>query len=526
MIGRHCHVGIVAGLAAALVAAGMPVRLPAGDCPEWGGSPARNMVSGETGLPDSFDPSGGRNVLWSVRLGTHTYGNPTVAGGRVIVGTNDACLDGDRLRRTRGGVIHCFDQKTGERLWRLAVPRFRKPDPRFNYDDMNLGICSAATIAGDRAYVVDSRGCVLCLDVKGQADGNDGPYTDEGQFMAGEGRDPVTVEPGDGDIVWCYDMIRELPVWPQDASSSAVLLVGDLVVVGTSNGVDRSHYDVPYPDAPSLIALHRETGRLLAADAEKIGRRMLHGQWSSPAMGAVDGERLIFFGGGDGFCYAFRVPDMPPEGAVATLERVWRCDCNPRDYRFREDGTAIPYQRIYGTRKTKTRGEGPSEIIATPVFYRGRVYVAVGQDPHHGTGKGCLTCIDAAGKGDISAAGVVWRSPLVGRSLSTVSIAGGLVYVLDYAGLLHCLDAETGRRYWVHDTGGKIWSSTLVADGKIYFGTGKREFWAMQAGTQKRVSAVTRLRAKMYATPVAAGGALLVATEKYLYAVKAGENGE
>ena len=38
---------------------------------------------------------------------------------------------------------------------------------------------------------------------------------------------------------------------------------------------------------------------------------------------------------------------------------------------------------------------GPSEIIATPVFYNNRVYVAIGQDPLHGRGKGCVTCIDA-----------------------------------------------------------------------------------------------------------------------------------
>ena len=64
------------------------------DWPQWGGCDARNMVSAEKGLPDSFEPgkkspSGGgidpattQNVKWTARLGSAAYGNPTVAGGR------------------------------------------------------------------------------------------------------------------------------------------------------------------------------------------------------------------------------------------------------------------------------------------------------------------------------------------------------------------------------------------------------------------------------------------------------------
>ncbi|MBN1421673.1 MAG: pyrrolo-quinoline quinone, partial [Planctomycetes bacterium] len=64
------------------------------DWPQWGGDdPGRNMVSVETGLPDSFVPgekkpdgSGidlatARDVRWATRLGSYIYGNPTVAGG-------------------------------------------------------------------------------------------------------------------------------------------------------------------------------------------------------------------------------------------------------------------------------------------------------------------------------------------------------------------------------------------------------------------------------------------------------------
>jgi len=154
----------------------------AADWPEWGGRPAKNMASDAKGVPASFGPgrtkgstrqidmSTTRNVKWVLVLGSQTYGNPVVSGGKIIVGTNDAILRDERFKRTQGGLVICCDEKTGKKLWQLVVPRFRTNDRKFNYDDMNLGICNSATIEGDRAYMVSSRGDVLCLDMNGQAD--------------------------------------------------------------------------------------------------------------------------------------------------------------------------------------------------------------------------------------------------------------------------------------------------------------------------------------------------------------------
>ena len=55
---------------------------PAADQPQWGQAWSRNMVSPEQGLPESFDPQSGRNILWSAELGTETHSSPVVAGGR------------------------------------------------------------------------------------------------------------------------------------------------------------------------------------------------------------------------------------------------------------------------------------------------------------------------------------------------------------------------------------------------------------------------------------------------------------
>ena len=58
---------------------------------------------------------------------------------------------------------------------------------------------------------------------------------------------------------------------------------------------------------------------------------------------------------------------------------------------------------------------------------------------------------------------------------------------------MHCVDARTGQPYWVHDAGGEIWASTLVADGKVYIGTRRGDFWVLAAGKEKRVLSSIRL---------------------------------
>jgi len=507
----------------------------AADWPQWGGSDARNMASDAQGLPATFVPGEKRpdgsgidmattqNVRWVAKLGSQTYGNTTVAGGRVYVGTNDDYVDDPRFTPTRGGLLKCFDEASGRLLWKLPIPKLEIERKNFNFDNLNLGICSSPTVDGDRVYLVSNRCEVLALDVHGMANGNAGPFRDEAQYMAGVGKKPVTPEPTDGDILWRYDMIQELPVWPQDAACCSILVHGDLLYVCTANGVDKTHDHVPYPLAPSLIVLDKHTGRLVAQDDEKMGTRMLHGLWSSPSLGRVNGRDLVFFGGGDGLCYAFEALTSVPQ-KLTMLTKAWSFDCNPPHYRLK-DGRPIRYRDgDIRQHRPNNPGDGsffgPSEIIATPVFDRGRVYVATGQDPLHGRAHGMLSCIDATKTGDITQSGKVWMYDQIGRSLSTVSIADGLLYVAETFGKLHCLDAATGKPYWVFDTKAEIWGSTLVADGKVYLGT-KKGLFVLRAGRTEEVLSRITVGSPMHCTPVVANGTLFISTHKYLWAVQA-----
>jgi outer membrane protein assembly factor BamB len=474
------------------------------------------MYSPATGLPDRFepgkskagsddiDPATTKNVKWIAKLGSQSYGNVVIANGRVYIGTNnenprDPQHQGDR------SILLCLDEKTGDLLWQLVVPKLASGKVN---DWESLGILSSPNIEGNRVYLVTSRCEVICLDVEGMANGNDGPYQDEAQYVVGPGKPKAKIGPKDADIIWVYDMMDELGVFPHNAANSSPLIVEDLVYVCTSNGQDWTHVNVPSPNAPSLIALNKETGKLAGEDDAKIGERLFHGQWSSPSAGKVGDRWLIFFGGGDGLCYAFDAKPVK-EDDVSVLKKVWWYDGNPAERKIK-DGKPIKYPAP----------EGPSEINATPVFWKNRIYVAVGQDPEHGEGVGLLHCIDATKTGDITKTGKIWSYDKINRSISTVSITpDGLLFVNDFSGFLYCFDAETGTLHWSHDTKAHMWGSTMVADGKVYAGDEDGDFMILAASKEKKLLFETNLNAPVYSTPVVANGVLYVASNSHLYAL-------
>ena len=205
------------------------------------------------------------------------------------------------------------------------------------------------------------------------------------------------------------------------------------------------------------------------------------------------------------------------------LKKVWWYDCVPPSFKTR-DGEPISYME--GDRLLNKDGPnhndglyvGPCDVIATPVFVDGRVYVAIGRDPTDGRGRGMFHCIDASTTGEITESGRIWTYDGLDRALATAAVADGLVYVVDIAGRMHCLDAATGRVQWVHETEAESWGGALAADGKLYFGN-KRELTIMAQGRQAKVLATISLGSAIYGAPVAANGVLYVASQKYLWAV-------
>src|SRR3954471_2909040 len=205
-----------------MLACGLALTVTAlgGDQPQWGAAWSRNMVSSERGLPDSFDPKSGKNIRWRANLGTETHSTPIVAGGRVYIGSNNG-EPRDPRRQGDRGVLMCLDERDGHLLWQLVVPK-REEDPF--HDWPKTGISSPVTVEGDRVYLVSNRGEVMCLDARGLANGNDGPYRDEGKHLAPKGEPAVEVGPLDADILWLFDLTAGAGIWSHDAAHSSILI--------------------------------------------------------------------------------------------------------------------------------------------------------------------------------------------------------------------------------------------------------------------------------------------------------------
>ena len=196
----------------------------------------------------------------------------------------------------------------------------------------------------------------------------------------------------------------------------------------------------------------------------------------------------------------------------------------------------------------------------------GRVYIATGQDPEYGEGPGHLWCIDPTKRGDVSpelvfdkdgkpvpprriqavdaAAGetarpnpnsaAVWHytgndangdgkldfEETMHRTLGMAAIKDDLLVIADLAGLVHCLDAKTGKVHWTHDMMAAIWGSPLIVDGKIYIGDEDGDVAVFELSEKMNLLAENNVGSSIYGSAVVVDDVLYLATRSHLIAIK------
>jgi outer membrane protein assembly factor BamB len=352
----------------------------------------------------------------------------------------------------------------------------------------------------------------------------------------------------EADVVWSYDMMAELGVSQHNMCSCSVTAHGDILFVNTSNGVDESHINIPNVKAPSFMAMNKQTGEVYWTD-NSPKENILHGQWSSPTVAVIGGEAQVIFGGGDGWVYSFRAD----EGSNGQGELLWKFDANPKTSEW-----------ILGGRGTR------NNIIATPVVYKDQVYVAMGQDPEHGEGIGHVWCIDPTRRGDVSPelavhvddrtkpiphrrlqavverdgelaidnpnSAAIWHykqfdqngdgefqfEESMHRSCGTVAIKDDLLYIADFSGLFHCLDAMTGKVHWTYDMLASAWGSPLIVDGKVYIGDEDGDVVIFRLTSERHdPMAELNMANSVYSTPIVSHNVLYISNKTHLFAISA-----
>jgi outer membrane protein assembly factor BamB len=355
-----------------------------------------------------------------------------------------------------------------------------------------------------------------------------------------------TDDKDEADVIWRLNMMKDLGVSQHNMCSCSVTAVGDMLFVNTSNGVDEGHVNLPAPRAPSFIAMDKNSGKVIWTDSSP-GANVLHGQWSSPAYAVLGGVPQVIFGAGDGYLYSFKADSGTDSGHP---ELLWKFDCNPKESKY-----------VLGGRADR------NHIIGTPVIHEGLIYVGVGEDPEHGEGVGHLWCIDPTKRGDVSPqlafnvadltkpiahhrmqavnteAGEVARAnpnsaaiwhyashdlnnnkkvefeETMHRTCGTVAIKDGLLYVADFSGLFHCLDAKTGIPYWTHDMLAAAWGSPLIVDGKVYIGDEDGDIAVFKLSKEMELIGENLMSSSVYSTPVVANNTLFIADKDHIFAI-------
>jgi outer membrane protein assembly factor BamB len=499
----------------------------------------RNAVSPEKNPPTRWqvksggDSNGQRNtkpnrvdgnIKWSAPLGSLCISEPVVANGLVWIGTNN-----DWGKHTPDGtVLRCLRESNGEELYRYFSPRL-KGGRAVDWPTFPLG-CSPL-VEGHHIWFTNNRCEVICLDI--------GPLLQDNK--------------GKPTVVWKVDMREELGVAPHGtimflARSCSVAGYHDWIYVVTNNGVDQLHSEVITPRAPSLVCFNKTNGDVVWEDNSPFDR-ILHGQWASPLVIEVEGRPQVIVPQGDGWLRSFD-PAGDGEGGSKVL---WEFDMNPKASNWERGG----------------RGDR-NNILATPVFHEGRVYLASGQEPDHGAGVGRLCCIDPTKTGDISSelvvdakgtqlnlgdevdrrekmlkegeraivnlnSGLVWEyggidddGTITGdegqivfhRSVANVAIADGLVLATDIFGSVHCVDAMTGKRCWEYDTLASIWAAPLIVDGKVYIADEEGIVTILRLSREFQKLESIEMDNTIWSSPIFVNGVLYLATRRTLFAIE------
>ena len=215
-------------ICAAMVAA-LIVTSYADDWPQFCG-PARNNISAETGLADSW-PEGGPKVLWEKEV-SNGYSAPAVKDGKVYFTD----------RSDDESLLYCIDLAKGEELWKCAIE-----DPGNMSHQQYAGTRGTPSVTDEAVYFVTGWGTVVCVDLESKK------------------------------VRWQHSLLKEfsmeLHMW---GMSQSPVIYKDLVIV------------VPSASSAGVVAYNRKSGEL-AWKSRSIGGYT----FASPAIYNICGTDMV-----------------------------------------------------------------------------------------------------------------------------------------------------------------------------------------------------------------------------------------
>jgi outer membrane protein assembly factor BamB len=230
--------------------------------------------------------------------------------------------------------------------------------------------------------------------------------------------------------------------------------------------------------AHRYLAMDKRTGEIVWWGAP--GGKPEDTTYSTPVVAVIGGQRLLIAGNADGAIYAMN---------ARTGQKVWGFNLSQR---------------------------GVNSSVVVDGY---RVYASHGDENFDSTAMGRVVCIDGRGSGDITKTHEIWRRDGLEVGYSSPLLHGGRLYVVENSGVLHCLDAASGKDIWRQSVGRIGKGSPVWVDGKIYATTADGRVTIVEdAGDKAKVLDRATFRAKgpgaveMFGSPAVSDGRVVFFT--------------
>lgn len=301
------------------------------------------------------------------------------------------------------------------------------------------------------------------------------PITDGRHVWIMTGNGKLTCLTMDGKEVWKRDLQAEYGRFGLNHGyASTPLLHGDRLYVQVLHGM--------HTDDPSYVfAADKATGKTIwKVERPTDAVNESPDNYATPQMAVVEGRPQLVISGAD----------YVTGHDVGTGRELWRIGgFNP-------------------TNNPANRTIASSLVIGGNVFTpstRGRPFIA----------------FRAGGSGNITGKRELWTNNL-GADVPTPTTDGKHIYVLGDNGILHCLEAETGKVIYQGQRieSGTYSSSPLLADGKIYCTNEEGTTTVVKAGPEFEILGVNKLDSHTLASPVAVDNQIFLRTADYLYCLQ------
>jgi len=260
----------------------------------------------------------------------------------------------------------------------------------------------------------------------------------------------------DGRMVWK----ARLPQNTQHGQGGSPVLAGGLLIINCDG------FDDPY-----VIALDAATGKTKWRQARRAPTSQAY---STPlVIHAADRDQVISVGAS--FTSSFD---------LATGRELWRVG-------YRDGFSNVP----------------------RPVFAHGLVFIATGfQQP-------TLMAVRADGSGDVTRTHVAWTLARGAPLTPSPIVVGDEIYVMSDHGILQCLDARSGKTYWVQRLEGAFAASPIFADGRIYFLSEDGVTTVIAPGVEFKPLARSAIDGETLASIAVANQSLFIRSATHLYRI-------